>query len=202
MHYYNLCTHCSELDEVAQTVAYLHDGSVLGINETQDMSVWTNETGKNKVALHCKYSLSHKIQAQFSFVVDIITWWWNLQNISTYNGFMINKVAFPTNSTKPLHKPMLTSHQLISVSPESNFTGVPKLLPFCIMSLKIILSKLLLQLPGLNELTHWSRHKMAAISQTTLSSAFSWMKMYKFWLRFHWSLFLWAQLIIFQHCFR
>ena len=33
-------------------------------------------------------------------------------------------------------------------------------------------------------LTHWSRDKMAAISQTTFSNAFSWMKMYEF--RFHW----------------
>ena len=199
MHYYNLYPQCSVLDEVVQTVAYLYDGSVLGINETQDMSVWTNETGKNKVALHFIYSLSHQIQAQFSFVVDIITRWCNLQNSSTYNWFMINKVAFPTNSNKPLHEPMLTSHQLISVSPESNFTGVPKL-PFCIMSLKIILSKLLLQLPGLNELTHWGRHKMATISQTTLSNSFSWVKMLEF--RSHWNLFHRVQLTMFQHWFR
>ena len=39
------------------------------------------------------------------------------------------------------------------------------------------------------DLTHWGRDKMAAISQTTLSNAFSWMKMLEFWLKFHWSLF-------------
>ena len=39
-------------------------------------------------------------------------------------------------------------------------------------------------------LTHWSRDKIATISQTTSSNAFSWMKMYEFLLRFHWSLFL------------
>ena len=39
-------------------------------------------------------------------------------------------------------------------------------------------------------LIHWSRDKMAAISQTTLSIAFSWMKMLEFRLTFHWSLFL------------
>ena len=38
-------------------------------------------------------------------------------------------------------------------------------------------------------LTHWGRDKMAAIFQTTFSNAFSWMKMFKFRLRFHWSLF-------------
>ena len=51
-------------------------------------------------------------------------------------------------------------------------------------------------------LTHWGRDKMAAISQTTFSNAFSWMKMFKFRLRFHWSLFPRVQLTIFQHWFR
>ena len=47
-------------------------------------------------------------------------------------------------------------------------------------------------------LTHWGRDKMAAIFQTTFSNAFSWMKMFKFRLRFHWSLFPRVQLTIFQ----
>ena len=34
---------------------------------------------------------------------------------------------------------------------------------------------------------HWGRDKMAAIFQTTFSDAFSWMKMVKFQLRFHWN---------------
>ena len=38
-------------------------------------------------------------------------------------------------------------------------------------------------------LTHWGRDKMAAIFQKTFSNAFSSMKMNKFRLRFHWSLF-------------
>ena len=54
----------------------------------------------------------------------------------------------------------------------------------------------------INSLTHWGRDKMAAIFQTTYSKAFSWMKMYKFWLKFHWSLFLRVQLTIIQHRFR
>ena len=44
--------------------------------------------------------------------------------------------------------------------------------------------------------------QMAAIFQTTFSNAFSWMKMYQFRLRFHWSLFPRAKLTIFQHWFR
>ena len=51
-------------------------------------------------------------------------------------------------------------------------------------------------------LTHWGRDKMDAISQATFSSAFSWMKMFEFRLKFHWSLFPGVQLTIFQQCFR
>ena len=50
--------------------------------------------------------------------------------------------------------------------------------------------------------THWDRDEMDAISQTTFWSAFSWMKMFEFRLKFHWSLFLRVQLTIFQHWFR
>ena len=47
--------------------------------------------------------------------------------------------------------------------------------------------------PVLNHiLTHWGRGKMAAIFQTTFSNAFSWMEMYRFWLKFHWSLLPWV----------
>ena len=48
-------------------------------------------------------------------------------------------------------------------------------------------------------LTHWGRDEMDAISQTTHSNAFSWMKMFEFRLKFHWNLFLWVQLTIFQY---
>ena len=51
-------------------------------------------------------------------------------------------------------------------------------------------------------LTHLPLDKMAAISQMIFSDTFSWMKMYKFWLRFRWILFLRVQLTIFQHWFR
>ena len=51
-------------------------------------------------------------------------------------------------------------------------------------------------------LTHWGRDKTAAIFQTTFSNEFSWMKMYEFRLRFHWSLFLRFELTISQHWFR
>ena len=46
------------------------------------------------------------------------------------------------------------------------------------------------------------QNEMDAISQTTCSSAFSWMKTFEFRLKFHWRLFLRVQLTIIQHCFR
>ena len=51
-------------------------------------------------------------------------------------------------------------------------------------------------------LTHWGRDKMAAIFQLTFSHAFSWMKMYEFWLWFNWSVLLRVRLTLFQHWFR
>ena len=51
-------------------------------------------------------------------------------------------------------------------------------------------------------LTHWGWDKMATIFQMTFWNAFSLMKMYEFWLKFHQSLFIRAQLTIFQPWFR
>ena len=51
-------------------------------------------------------------------------------------------------------------------------------------------------------LTHWGRDEIDAISQTTLPNAFSWMKMYRFRLIFHRTLFPGIQLSIFHHWVR
>ena len=58
------------------------------------------------------------------------------------------------------------------------------------------------KIPVICKLTHWGRDKMDASFQTTFSNAFSWMKMFEFRLKFHWSLFLGVKLTIFQHWFR
>ena len=55
---------------------------------------------------------------------------------------------------------------------------------------------------ALEGLTHLPLDKMAAISQALFSRAFSWMKSFVFWLKFHWNLFPRVQLIITQHWFR
>ena len=52
-------------------------------------------------------------------------------------------------------------------------------------------------------LSHWGRDtQMDAISQTTFSNAFSWMKIIEFRLKFHWSLFPRVKLTILQQWFR
>ena len=75
----------------------------------------------------------------------------------------------------------------------------PSLSP-CTVINPILLTYLHLQCA--HNFTHRGRDKMAAISQTTFSKAFSIMKMYKFRLRFHWSLLPMVHLTIFQHWFR
>ena len=55
---------------------------------------------------------------------------------------------------------------------------------------------------GMLKLTHWGPRQMDAISQTTFSNAFSWMKLFESQLKFHWSLFPRVQLTIFQQWFR
>ena len=51
-------------------------------------------------------------------------------------------------------------------------------------------------------LTHLPLDKMATISQTTFSEAFWWMKIFVFWSKFHWRLFLRFQLTITRRFFR
>ena len=51
-------------------------------------------------------------------------------------------------------------------------------------------------------LTHLPMDKMATILLTIFSSAFSCMKSFVFWLKFHTNLFPRIQLIITRHCFR
>ena len=60
---------------------------------------------------------------------------------------------------------------------------------FVILNIQMVISYSEYVLGIVSSLTHWGRDKMAAISQTTLSNAFSWMKMYELRLRIRWSFF-------------
>ena len=53
--------------------------------------------------------------------------------------------------------------------------------------------------PHLHTLTYWGHDKTANVLQATFSIAFSWMKMYKFRLRFPRSVFPRVKLAMFQH---
>ena len=53
-----------------------------------------------------------------------------------------------------------------------------------------------------SQVTDWGRDKMDAISQTSFSNAFSWMKMLEFRLRNHWNLFVRFEVTISQHWLR
>ena len=51
-------------------------------------------------------------------------------------------------------------------------------------------------------LTQWGWDKVAAISQTTSSNAFSWMKIIVYWFEFNWNLYPRVQLTICNNWFR
>ena len=51
-------------------------------------------------------------------------------------------------------------------------------------------------------LTHWDRDKMDVIPQAIYQNAVSLKKMFEFWFKFHWSLYIRVQITIFQHWFR
>ena len=55
---------------------------------------------------------------------------------------------------------------------------------------------------GLDDDGYSCNHRAVPPSEMTSWNAFSWMKLYEFRLKFHWSLFLRVQLTIFQHRFR
>ena len=55
---------------------------------------------------------------------------------------------------------------------------------------------------SLTLLLHLPLDKMAAISQMIFSDALLWMKIFVFWLKFHWSLFLSFQMTKAEHWFR
>ena len=54
--------------------------------------------------------------------------------------------------------------------------------------------------PNLLHSTYWE--EMAANSHNTFSDAFSWIKLYEFWLKCHWNLLLRCKLTVFQHWIR
>ena len=115
------------------------------------------------------------------------------------NSSVVQVMAWSWTGDKPLPDPMLTQvhdtmghHKFTrNYIPQCNYLPMPQIPMFAHKSPNVW-----------RHLTHWGRDKMAAISQTTFSNAFSWMKMYEFHLRFHWNLFLRFELTIFQHWFR
>ena len=102
----------------------------------------------------------------------------------------------------------LPSHQKLHPLPAADFPQTRNILRLlrihfhCDMTPSNAMLPLVITATTATYLPHWGRGKMAAIFQTTSSNAFSWMKVYEFRSRFHWSLFLRAQLILFQHWFR
>ena len=156
-------------------------GQVLNWQRPSD-AIWHHKTGSTLVQVMACLTCHYLNQCWPSNIVTW-SWWW------------------------PLSKPMLTYHHLWSVT-------------FVLFIISLIRSRLtdVIAHPNLGymyhccwlyhitqyfiELTHWGRDEMGNISQMTFSNIFSSIKMFKFQLTFHWSLFLRVQLTIFQHWFR
>ena len=93
--------------------------------------------------------------------------------------------------SKPLSKPILSNCQLLRDI--TNFSTIwikiGKRICHPGKCFENILCKMTFCL-CIDELPNLSPGKMAAISQTIFSDAFSWMKSFVFWLKFHWGLSL------------
>ena len=120
---------------------------------------------------------------------------------------LVQIMAWHRPGDKPLSEPMMVSllTHLCVTRPQWVNANVSADLHFasrttCYYQLSFIKSKASVA-AWVQMLTHWGRDKIATISQTTFSNAFSLMKMYEFRIRFHWSLFPWFKLTIFHHWF-
>ena len=105
---------------------------------------------------------------------------------------------FPQNITRTLKNKVVYKFKIYNYLDwklRKRFWNVPC---YCYYSCQLMFTSA----QSVTTLTHWGRNKMAAVSQTALSNAFSWMIILEFRLRFHWSLFLRVQLTIIQHWFR
>ena len=123
------------------------------------------------------------IYSQFK-LVHVLSWVLNVISGALYYQFDQTRTGLLwLNPLSPLPIHILDSPQL----PDSHFNARQFRLHFHFVD---------------TLLTHWGRDKMSAISQTTLSNAFSWLKMLEFRLKFQWSLFPRVQLTIFKHWFR
>ena len=101
--------------------------------------------------------------------------------------FLRNSLRFPRNKYQVCKPQIIVEDRGVRLNPVTN---------------NVLSVYLTLHTFYRNTLTHWGRDEIDAISQTTFSNAFSWMKMNEFRLGFHWSLFLRVQLTIIQHWFR
>ena len=148
----------------------------------------------------CLWNVIHVVQA----AIYSLTHWGRVTHICVGNLTIIGS----DNGLSPGWRQAIiwTNAGILLIGPlGTNFSEIligVQTFSFKKMHLKMSSAKWCPFCPGLIVLTHWGRDKKDAISQTTFSSAFSWMKMHEFRLIFHWSLFLRGPLTISQHWFR
>ena len=160
----------------------------VGIKDVQFLPV------RNGIAPAKRYTHS-RLHSTFQFLVMLL---------EIYIYIYIPNMIFSFMSFY-LHRPSDREKDTVTLKPTTWLREI-KMIRYSSIDLRAWLSDYIQMKYGIelviHSLTHWGRDKMDVISQTTCSSAFSWMKILEFRLKFHWSLFLRVQLTIFQHWFR
>ena len=131
--------------------------------------------------------------------------WWNqaitnvdllpIRNLRTHFNEMLIKMVSLSFKETTFCRPFIQRNKIVAIL-QMTFPNAFKI------HLKVSSAKWHPFCSSIDVLTHLSQDKMASITQTIFWDAFSWLKIFVFWLKFHWSSFLRVQLAISQHCFR
>ena len=128
----------------------------------------------------------HSIALLFFRLFVIILFWWKFWSRFMFSSVLVHLLVLIIPTAQRIWRGVYWFHLVhlsicLSVCGQYGVRSVSFTLLAGSISFLHILS---------SNLTHWGRDKMDAISQTTFSNAFSWMKMHEFRLQFHWSVFL------------
>ena len=137
-----------------------------------------------------------------------LIWKESIQNYRCYRADTAGGTDGRTDGVKPVYPP--TTSLFVGITSDAMGRSRPcsalvQVMPWCQMAPSHYLNQCWLTITetvrNMPE-WHWGCDEMNNISQRTFSNIFSSVKLFEFWLTFHWNLFLRVQLTIFQHWFR
>ena len=173
---------------------------------------YTEVSERNYITDHFTIIIYYKyVMVNLEWIVHIVTTYISDSILQTIDHSIISLYSYnfkpklnQSRSNYVMYILLITCHVVLALEPVR--CCLPSGLGMCVtkpISSVPLFSRLLTIVKTLVTcLTHWGRDEIDAILQTTSSSAFSWMKMFEFRLKFHWSSFLRVQLTIIQYWFR